>query len=48
MLDKQKMQSRLNDLKEANIPITNYGLILSFFESKQALKRVIKPFNYQL
>lgn len=48
MLDKQKMQSRLNDLKEADIPITNYGLILSFFESKQAFKRVIEPFNYQL
>jgi len=48
MLDMQKMQSRLNDLKESNIPITNYGLILSYFQSKQAFKRVLKPFNYQL
>lgn len=48
MLDKQQMQSRITDLKESNIPITNYGLILSFFQSQKAFKRVIKPFSYQL
>ncbi|NGX28429.1 MAG: tRNA modification GTPase MnmE [Candidatus Anoxychlamydiales bacterium] len=47
MLDKQQMQSRLTDLKNSDIPITNYGLILSYFQSKKAFKRVLKPFNYQ-
>jgi len=45
MLDKQKMEARLQDLKDTNIPITNYGLILSFFKSEGAFTRVIKVFS---
>jgi len=45
MLDKQKMQSRIQDLKDADVPITNYGLILSFFQSEMAFSRVILPFQ---
>jgi [FeFe] hydrogenase H-cluster maturation GTPase HydF len=44
MIDKQKMQARIFDLKKTNIPITNYGLILSYLNSENAFQRVIKPF----
>ncbi|NGX55942.1 MAG: tRNA modification GTPase MnmE [Candidatus Anoxychlamydiales bacterium] len=44
MIDKQKMQSRLFDLNKSNVSITNYGLVLSYFNSKNAFNRVIKPF----
>ncbi len=45
MIDKQTMQGRIQDLKDSNVPITNYGLILSFFDSKEAFSRVINPFQ---
>ncbi|KPK32771.1 MAG: hypothetical protein AMS24_03225 [Chlamydiae bacterium SM23_39] len=45
MLDQQKMQSRIIDLMQAKIPITNYGIILSYFQSPQTLRRVLKPFG---
>jgi len=44
MLDKQSMQARIKDLQESNIPITNYGIILAYLNSKKAFSRVIKPF----
>ncbi|KAJ5068764.1 atp/gtp-binding protein-related [Anaeramoeba ignava] len=43
MIDKQKMSSRLQDLTDAGVPITNYGIVLSYFKSDEALKRVLKP-----
>lgn len=46
MLDEQTMQARIRDLKSLKIPITNYGLVLSFFDSGKAFSRVIKPFNF--
>ncbi|KAL9646410.1 hypothetical protein ABK040_006409 [Willaertia magna] len=45
MIDKQKMNARLNDLSKAGVPITNYGLLLSFLKSEEALQRVVKPFS---
>ena len=44
MIDKQKMNARLSDLSKAGVPITNYGLLLSFLQSEKALSRVTKPF----
>ena len=44
MLDKQAMQARIKDLKDSKIPITNYGIILAYLNSKEAFSRVIKPF----
>ncbi|NGX52560.1 MAG: tRNA modification GTPase MnmE [Candidatus Anoxychlamydiales bacterium] len=44
MLDKQSMQARIKDLEESNTPITNYGIILAYLNSKEAFSRVIIPF----
>ncbi|EFC46577.1 [Fe] hydrogenase maturation protein [Naegleria gruberi] len=43
MIDKQKMNARLSDLSKAGVPITNYGLLLSFLQSEKAVSRVTKP-----
>ena len=48
MIDQQKMQTRLNDLFELKIPITNYGTLLSFLQSPQTLQRTLKPFGIKL
>ena len=45
MIDKQKMVARLTDLIEAQVPITNYGLLLSYFHSPKALERSLHPFE---
>ncbi|KAG4090744.1 P-loop containing nucleoside triphosphate hydrolase protein [Neocallimastix lanati (nom. inval.)] len=45
MIDKQKICARLEDCIENNIPITNYGLLLTYLNSPKALKRVTKPFS---
>ena len=43
MLDKQSMEARITDLKNTNVPITNYGIILSYLKSQDAFERVIEP-----
>ncbi|KAH3760460.1 hydrogen maturase HydF, mitochondrial [Pelomyxa schiedti] len=48
MLDQQGMGSRLNDLEQSKVPITNYGLVLSLLRSRAALSRVVKPFGLSL
>jgi len=48
MLDEQSMKARIQDLKDSKTPITNYGLVLSFFESSKAFSRVIRPFNLNI
>eukprot|EP00873_Tetraselmis_striata_P015975 jgi/Tetstr1/436239/TSEL_025083.t1 len=45
MIDRQKMRARLMDMKEAGVPVINYGLFLSYMQSKQALARAIEPWN---
>lgn len=42
MINKKQMISRLNYALEKNIPITNYGMVISFVND--TLDRVIKPF----
>lgn len=42
MINKKQMLSRLNYALEKNVPITNYGMVISFVND--TLDRVIKPF----
>lgn len=44
MISKQQMQSRLDDLYESGVPVSNYGLTLSWLASPDAFDRVISPF----
>lgn len=48
MLDRQAMNARITEIERTGIPITNYGLLLSYFESKHSLSRVVKPWGYDL
>jgi [FeFe] hydrogenase H-cluster maturation GTPase HydF len=43
MISSQKMAARLRDLENSGTPITNYGVILSFFQGENILKRVTQP-----
>lgn len=45
MLDQQQMNARLADLQSTGVPITNYGLLLSYLASPQALQRVLQPWQ---
>nr|ANM86740.1 HydF [Stygiella incarcerata]ANM86879.1 HydF [Stygiella incarcerata] len=48
MIDSQKMMARMQDCLEAGIPITNYGLLLSYFQSPQALAKVLRPWGLSI
>ena len=48
MLDQQAITSRIEDLIESGISFTNYGVLLSYFEGKDVLSKVIEPFGLQL
>jgi hypothetical protein len=43
MISNQRIAARLLDLKATGIPITNYGIFLSFVHGKKILDRVIAP-----
>lgn len=45
MISAQKLQARLRDLETVGVPITNYGVILSYLQGPAALQRVLKPFS---
>ncbi|KAL4444885.1 hypothetical protein ABPG77_003935 [Micractinium sp. CCAP 211/92] len=45
MIDQQKMRARILDLQEAGVPVTNYGLLLSYAHSPAALERAMKPWG---
>ena len=45
MISNQRMAARLRDLKATNVPITNYGIFLSFVQGEQTLDRVIAPWQ---
>ena len=45
MIDTEKFKARIEDLIENNVPITNYGILLSFFESPHTLKRVVEHYK---
>ena len=43
MISNQRMAARLRDLKATGIPITNYGIFLSYIHGEKILERVIAP-----
>ena len=45
MISRQQMISRIQDLHESGVPVTNYGLALSWLASPRALDRVLKPWE---
>jgi hypothetical protein len=45
MLNPQQMEARVTDLVAANVPATNYGLLLSRIQSPDTLTRVLKPWE---
>jgi len=45
MIDRQKMNARLDDMRHAGVPVTNYGILLSYMASPKALARVVAPFG---
>jgi [FeFe] hydrogenase H-cluster maturation GTPase HydF len=43
MISNQKLKARLRDLHNFDVPITNYGVFLSWAQGQNALNRVMKP-----
>ena len=43
MISAQQVAARIHDLKATKIPVTNYGIFLSYIQKGDVLKRVIKP-----
>jgi predicted GTPase len=45
MISHQKLQARLRDLRHACVPVTNYGVFLSWMQGQAALERVMEPWR---
>jgi predicted GTPase len=45
MISAQKMAARLRDLEASEVPITNYGIFLSYVQGEKTLDRVIRPWE---
>jgi [FeFe] hydrogenase H-cluster maturation GTPase HydF len=45
MISHQKLQARLRDLRQVGVPVTNYGVFLSWMQGHEALERVIEPWR---
>lgn len=45
MISRQAASSRVRRLVEAGVPVTNYGLALSWFEGPEVLARVLAPWT---
>jgi len=45
MISNQKLQARLRELRKVGVPITNYGIFLSWMQGKKALERVMEPWR---
>jgi predicted GTPase len=43
MISSQKLSARLRDLESSGVPVTNYGVLLSYFQGEAVLQRVISP-----
>jgi hypothetical protein len=48
LIDSQAMRARLRELREAGVPITNYGLLLSAAASPEAFERVVMPWGVEV
>ncbi len=45
MISPQQLQARLRDLAAVGVPLTNYGLFLSWAQGPQILRRVLAPWG---
>jgi [FeFe] hydrogenase H-cluster maturation GTPase HydF len=45
MITPQKMAARLRELKRLDLPITNYGIFLSYLQGKEMLEKVLQPWS---
>ena len=45
MISTQKLSVRISRLAEAGVPVTNYGIVLAWFEGSGILQRVLKPWR---
>uniref|UniRef100_A0A0G4HYN4 G domain-containing protein n=1 Tax=Chromera velia CCMP2878 TaxID=1169474 RepID=A0A0G4HYN4_9ALVE len=45
MIDRQKASARVADALAAGIPVTNFGILLAYLTSREALSRVVKPWG---
>jgi predicted GTPase len=45
MISHQKMQARLRDLRQVVVPVTNYGVFLSWMQGHNALEKVMEPWK---
>ena len=45
MITPQKLSARIRDLENIGVPFTNYGLTLSYMQGKEALEKVLAPWN---
>ena len=45
MVDPQKIRARVSDLEEAKVPVTNYGLLLAYAHSPDAMRRALEPWG---
>ncbi|CAM9301530.1 unnamed protein product [Discosporangium mesarthrocarpum] len=48
MIDRQKVRARIEDCQDAGVPLTNYGILFSYFHSQRALERVLRPWGLHL
>ncbi|OPL19397.1 MAG: hypothetical protein AVO35_10960 [Candidatus Aegiribacteria sp. MLS_C] len=47
MISPQKLSARVARLAEAGVPVTNYGIVLSWLEGPDVLERVLRPWKEQ-
>ncbi len=45
MISRQKFAARVSRLADAGVPVTNYGLVLSWLEGPETLGRVLEPWR---
>lgn len=45
MISSQKLAARISRLAEAGVPMTNYGIVLSWLEGPDILRRVLMPWR---
>jgi Hydrogen maturase F tetramerization domain len=45
LIDSQAMRARMNELRDAGVPVTNYGLLLSAAAAPEAFRRVVEPWG---
>lgn len=45
MISAQKLNARINELEDYEIPITNYGIFLSWVQGEEVLERVLQPWK---